>query len=82
MNQRGGWLDIEKGRRGWSCFQRLSQNIRIDIFFFEMFVWSKTNCHFFTVIYVIIRNEKELYIIYTIFDLDGWERKYWKIKMG
>ena len=82
MNQRGGWLDIEKGRRGWSCFQRLSQNIRIDIFFLNVRLIKNQLQFFFTVIYVIIRNEKELYIIYTIFDLDGWERKYWKIKMG
>ena len=63
MNQRGGWLDIEKGRRGWSYFQRLSQNIRRDIFF-----WNgrliENQSQFFSVIYYNKEWKRVTYNIY------------------
>ena len=70
MNQRGGWLDIEKGRRGWTYFQRLSQNIRRGIFFLKWSFDQKPIAIFFCNIFSC-KNEKELYEIYTIFDFTG-----------
>ena len=69
MNQRGGWLDIEKGRRGWSYFQRLSQNIRGDIFFLKWSFDQKPMAISY-LIYFNANNEYELYITYIIFGLD------------